>query len=71
MEWLELRKRQSELLGGQDLNLDDDWTPSILKYIDCFVSQSRGNEIVEAVHVYTTSVNGQDDDAWESRSSHR
>jgi hypothetical protein len=52
MEWLELQKRQDDLLGGQDLILELDSLIFIRNHIDWFVCQSRGNERIEEVYLY-------------------
>jgi hypothetical protein len=56
---LELRNRRDDeefardrLIGGQILNLDEDSFRWILTHIDCFVSQSRGNESVQEVNLF-------------------
>jgi hypothetical protein len=57
-----------ELLGDgyQNLFLNEDSMDLILSHIDCFVSQSRGNESVEEVYVHPyASFDGHDDDVWE------
>jgi hypothetical protein len=65
-ETLQLQNRRDdeeyarELLCEQDLNLDKDTIPWILNHIDCFVSQSEGNESIEEVVLYPYSVNGHD-----------
>jgi hypothetical protein len=72
-ETLELRiRRKNEahapgkrLLGGYWLHLDEDDSRSwMLNHIDCFVSQSRGNKIVQHVSV-NASFDGYGDDVWE------
>jgi hypothetical protein len=57
---------RNDILGGQDLLLDEDSIPWILNHIDCFVSQSRGNENVEEVCLCLHALfDGRDDDVWE------
>jgi hypothetical protein len=49
------------LLGTYGLHLDDDHSRSwIWNHIDCFISQSRGNKIVQQVYL-NASLNGHDD----------
>jgi hypothetical protein len=45
--------------------LDDDTVPWILNHIDCFVSQSQGNESVENVRFFPYAVYGRDDGGWD------
>jgi hypothetical protein len=56
----------NRLFGGQDLYVDENSIPLISKHIDCFVSQSRGNESISTLVLYPhASFNGHDDDLWE------
>jgi hypothetical protein len=55
---------RDRLLGGQDLYLDENSISLISNHIDCFVSQSRGNESIEEVIFYPRTFNGHDDDLW-------
>jgi hypothetical protein len=79
-ETLELQERSHDeqlardhLLSEEYLRLDEGSIPWILNHIDCFVSQSRGNEIVREVSLYPFSIVGQvpyfvghhDDDVWD------
>jgi hypothetical protein len=45
--------------------LDKDSISWILSHIDCFVSQSRGNESVERVSLYPYSVDGRNNAVWD------
>jgi hypothetical protein len=46
--------------------MDENSIPWILNHIDCFVSQSRGNESVTEVSLYPYySIDDQDDEAWD------
>jgi hypothetical protein len=57
-----------ELIGDeyQYLFLNEDSMNLILDHIDCFVSQSRGNESVVEVYVYPyASFDSHDDDVWD------
>jgi hypothetical protein len=54
-----------EQLGQRSLHLNVATIPWILNHIDCFVSQSRGNESVEEVSLYPYSFDGQDEDRWD------
>jgi hypothetical protein len=47
------------------LDIDDESFPWISDHIDCFVSQSRGNESVEQVGLYSCLFTGQDDTIWD------
>jgi hypothetical protein len=53
-------------LSGHWLYLDAQTIPWVLNHIDCIVSQSRGNKIVEgvALHPYDF-LDGHDDEAWD------
>jgi hypothetical protein len=42
----------------------DDSIPWILNHIDCFVSQSRGNESVKDVYLWPHAFHGHDEDGW-------
>jgi hypothetical protein len=71
-ETLQLQKRRDaeeyardQLLGERRLCLDVTTIPWILNHIDCFVSQSRGNESIEELFLYPYAFDGQDDDLWE------
>jgi hypothetical protein len=72
LQQLQSRNRQIDekiardtILGGQHLNLDEDAMHWIVNHIDCFVSQSRGNESVQEVYLYPNAFYGQDDDVWD------
>jgi hypothetical protein len=57
---------EDHIFGSSSLSLDEDSFPWILNHIDCFVSQSRGNKSVAAVHLCPDeSFNGHDDDVCE------
>ncbi len=56
---------RDRLLGSQVLHLDRYTIPWITSHIDCFVSQSRGNESVATLVLYPYAFNGQDDDVWD------
>jgi hypothetical protein len=57
---------RNDLLGGQELCLDEDSVPWIWNHIDCFVSQSRGNENVEEVCLCLHALfGGHDNDIWD------
>jgi hypothetical protein len=63
---LDDRTRCNELLSGEYLNLDEGSISWILNHIDCFVSQSQGNETIQQVYWWPhASFNGQDDGAWD------
>jgi hypothetical protein len=50
---------------GENLYLTLDSLPLILNHTDCFVSQSRGNESIQHLHLYPYSVYGQDYEVWD------
>jgi hypothetical protein len=74
-ETLELQSRQNDIdekcfcdgLLGENiyLHLDDNSIPWILNHIDFFVSQTRGSESVEEVHLYPYAFNGHVDEVWD------
>ncbi len=39
--------------------------PWMVKHIDCFVSQSRGNQSIKKVDVFPHDFNGHDDEVWD------
>jgi hypothetical protein len=45
--------------------LDEESFPWILNHIDCFVSQSRGNNSVDLVRLYPYEFSGHDDEVWD------
>jgi hypothetical protein len=49
---------------GHHFGLYDDSIPWILNHIDCFVSQSRGNESVKVVYLWPHAFHGHDEDGW-------
>jgi hypothetical protein len=51
-----------QLLGRQALHLNQASIPWILNHIDCFVSQSRGNESVEDVFLSPYAFDGHDEE---------
>jgi hypothetical protein len=51
--------------GWHYLNLDEESIPWIMNHIDCFVSQSRGNDFVENVVLHPHACNGHDDEVWD------
>jgi hypothetical protein len=53
------------LLDGHTRNLDEVSMHWISNHIDCFVSQSRGNEDVEVLVLYPYEYAGQDDIFWD------
>jgi hypothetical protein len=59
------RIRCDRLLRAHDLELDEDSIPWILKHIDNFVSQSRGNESIGALYLWPHDINGHDDEVWD------
>jgi hypothetical protein len=64
--WADEEYAREQLLGGKYLELNYYNIPWVLNHIDCFVSQSRGNESVQQVYVcLDVSSNGHDDDIWE------
>jgi hypothetical protein len=56
---------RDHFLVGQYLDLNEDSISWIINHIDCFVSQSRGNESIEEVYLYPNAFYGQDDDLWD------
>jgi hypothetical protein len=52
-------------LPGPCLYLAEDSIPRILNNIDCFVSQSRGNNTVKVLALYPYAFNFQDDAVWD------
>jgi hypothetical protein len=72
-ERLESQKRRNgeeyarnQLLGRRRLYLNEFTISLTLDHIDCFVSQSQGNESVEEVYLYPyVTSNGHDDDGWD------
>jgi hypothetical protein len=72
-ETLELQKKRRDaeayarvrLLSGI-LNLNVDSIPWIMSNIDCFVSQSQGNERVEDVYLHPYAFNGHADGDWDN-----
>jgi hypothetical protein len=57
---------RERFLGGMDLYLNKFKISWILNHIDCFVSQSRGNESVEVVYLWLYAFDGHDDDIWDN-----
>jgi hypothetical protein len=53
-----------QLLGDQELYLDEDIIPLLVNHVDCFVSQSRGNDSIQDLFMHPP-YNGHDDDVWE------
>jgi hypothetical protein len=65
-EFLELRNAQSEvMIGHNHLILDEDSIPWILKHIDYFVSELRGNERVELITLNPDFLHVDDDYDWD------
>jgi hypothetical protein len=60
------RYARDGLLGGRYLDLDENSIHWISNHIDCFVSQSRGNKIVEVLVLYPNAFNRHDDDVWDN-----
>jgi hypothetical protein len=60
----QLRSREP-LLDGRGLLLSEDYIPWILNHVDCFVSQSRGNQSIKKVDVFPHDFNGHDDEVWD------
>jgi hypothetical protein len=57
---------RDHILGGQGLCLDEDSIPWIVNHIDCFVSQSRGNQIIKRVHLCPlASFGGHEKNEWD------
>jgi hypothetical protein len=57
---------RAHILGRQDICLDEDSIPWILSHIDCFVSQSRGNQSIKRVHLcLLASFGGYYNDEWD------
>jgi hypothetical protein len=54
-----------ELLERTYLYWDEDSMKWILNHIDCFVSQSRGNESVEEMVLHPYALYGQGDEVWD------
>jgi hypothetical protein len=52
-------------LEQRTLHLNVDTLDLILNDIDCFVSQSRGNETIEVLVLYPCAFNGNDDNFWD------
>jgi hypothetical protein len=68
-ETLQLRNRRDEhladeLLQRTSLHLNAASIPLILNHIDYFVSQSRGNESIGAVHLWLYDINGHNNEVW-------
>jgi hypothetical protein len=53
------------LLGRGHLHLNSDSIPWILNHIDCFVSESQGNESVEVMFLNPCELDSLDDEVWE------
>jgi hypothetical protein len=56
---------RDQFLGSDYLDLNEKSISWILNHIDCFVSQSRGNTVVENVGFYLYSVDRHDDHVWD------
>lgn len=56
---------RDRLLGGRNLDLDEDSIPQILNHIDCFASQSRVNKSIKEVKMFPYSLDGQDEHVWD------
>jgi hypothetical protein len=56
---------RDNLLGRHHLNLNYNSVTWILNHIDCFVSQSRGNESVNTVSLNPCAFDGRDDEVWD------
>jgi hypothetical protein len=56
---------RDRLLGGRNLDLDEDSIPQILNHIDCFASQSRVNKSLTEVKLFPYSIDGHDEDVWD------
>jgi hypothetical protein len=55
----------AHLLWGENLTLGENAMNLILGHIDCFVSQSRGNERVKQVNLYPHALTGYTEEEWD------
>jgi hypothetical protein len=56
---------RDRLLGGQNLDLDEDSIPWILNHSDCFVSQCRVNKSIKEVKLFPYAFDGRDEHVWD------